>query len=296
MWNNRNKSDKISCLNTINEIVFLKNTMNKKKFEWKQPESHDIIITPYWLLGFIEGEGYFSISRKTYQISFGISQTKKEINVLKKIREFLLNLPGNYKLSRINSKIICLDMEKEGRRTSKPMCRITVSVKDYLYNVLIPLLDNLVWFSKKEKDYKDWKIILNLKKEGKHFLTEGQILIEYIYLRMNQRRLSSSSPTILPLNLNERIFTLLNAPSNYEIHKNGKIFIKSKGIYLKGIGTISIEVFNMIGIKVNTFNSRLECAKYFNLSDSTIGNRLNDGKPIYYNNNNFIVKRVVVLP
>lgn len=296
LWNNRDKKDEINNLNIKNEIVSLKNSMNKKKIGWKQSDNHKIVITPYWLLGFVEGEGSFSINRKSYQLTFSLGQNAKELDVLIKIQEFLLNLPGNYKLSRSNIKIIYLEVQKKGYRTSKPMARISVSMKEYLNNVLVPLFDSLVWFSKKEKDYKDWKIVLNFKNEGKHFMKEGQELIEFIYLRMNQRRLSSNISCKIPTNLNERISILLKAPSNYEIHKNGKIYIKSKGTYLKGIGTINIEVFNKEGVLINKFNSRSECARYFNLSDTTIGNRLNDNKAIYYNNQYFIIKRAIIYP
>jgi hypothetical protein len=52
-----------------------------------------------------------------------------------------------------------------------------------------------------------------------------------------------------------RVLNLLAASSNYEIQSDGKILIKSSGEYLKGRGSISIEVLDDKGLIVNNFNS-----------------------------------------
>jgi len=45
-------------------ILSLKEQMNDKRNSFVMPVDHIINITPYWLLGFIEGEAWFHI-RKT---------------------------------------------------------------------------------------------------------------------------------------------------------------------------------------------------------------------------------------
>jgi len=80
---------------------------------------------------------------------------------------------------------------------------------------------------------------------------------------MNRNRLSTVSPQPKEIDIEERIQKLLAAPSNYEIHPNGKILIKSSGIYLKGRGNISIEVFDDEGLLVYDFDSIKECALFF---------------------------------
>lgn len=40
--------------------------MNKKRINFEQAAGHQIKITPYWLLGLIEGEGYFSVVTKDF--------------------------------------------------------------------------------------------------------------------------------------------------------------------------------------------------------------------------------------
>ena len=36
--------------------------MNTKRTNYKMAEEHSIKITPYWLLGFAEGEGSFNVT------------------------------------------------------------------------------------------------------------------------------------------------------------------------------------------------------------------------------------------
>jgi len=153
------------------------------------------------------------------------------------------------------------------------MVKIQIYKSDYIKNVLVPFFDNLNWLSKKKLDYLDWKTVLYLKTQGKHFLPEGQNLIFSIFNRMNQNRLSTNQISDnKDLNLENKIKDLLDAPSNYEIHPNGKIFIKSSGLYLKGRGNINVQMFNEQGLLVNYFDSILDCASFFNfnLSPRTI--------------------------
>lgn len=115
------------------------------------PLNHSIKITPYWLLGFIEGEGYFSVAATGYQrLEFGIGQTLSELSVLEAIKQFLLNLPGSYNISKVDTNVVGLNIDKKAKNdNSKPMAKIQIYKTDYINNVLIPFLDNLFWLSKK---------------------------------------------------------------------------------------------------------------------------------------------------
>ena len=42
-----------------NKILLFKNKMNFKRLNFEMPTDHNINITPYWLLGYIEGESSF---------------------------------------------------------------------------------------------------------------------------------------------------------------------------------------------------------------------------------------------
>lgn len=72
------------------------------------------------------------------------------------------------------------------------------------------------------------------------------------------------------ISLDERVSKLLSTPSNFEIQQDGKILIKSLGVYLKGRGNIGVVVLNEKGESVYSFNSIKECALFFYVSDTII--------------------------
>ena len=59
----------------------------------------------------------------------------------------------------------------QARNNSKPKTRITIINLKYISKVFIPFLDKLTFFfcSKKGLDYKDWKIVTQLRLEKKTF-------------------------------------------------------------------------------------------------------------------------------
>lgn len=272
--------------------------MNSNRIDFKQPEDHSIKISPYWLLGFVEGEGYFSvIIRKTeIALEFGISQASCDVDVLKAIQNFLLDLPGKYHITRKDTNVVSLSVENKAKNNnSKTLSKVKIRKTDFITNVLLPFFDNLIWLSKKEKDYQDWRLILNIKNQGKHFTDEGKELIFLISKRMNLNRLStnlleSKSETI---SLYERVSKLLSTPSNYEIQPDGKILIKSSGVYLKGRGNIGVVVLNEKGEPVYNFYSIQECALFFNISVTIVNWRLNKGSSLEHNGHKLFFKRVV---
>ena len=68
--------------------------MNKQR-TWFQlpPDSHKYLITPYWLLGFVEGEGSFSIHPRDLVLTFSITQSIIDLSLMEAIKYFLNNLP-----------------------------------------------------------------------------------------------------------------------------------------------------------------------------------------------------------
>lgn len=264
----------------LNKILALKSSMNKKRVSFELPSNHFIKITPYWLLGFVKAEGFFSVATTGYQrLEFGIGQTLSELPVLEAIKQFLLNLPGSFDITRADNNPVGLNINKKPKNENyKPMAKIQIYKTDYIVNVLVPFFNSLNWISKKKLDYRDWKLILNIKSQGKHFTAEGKNVIYLISKRMNKNRLSTNTKLkslslahstkgegMVENYIEEKILSLLNEPSNYEIHPNGKIWIKSIGAYLKGRGNIKLEVLDDRGLLYNSFNSIKECAIFLKL-------------------------------
>lgn len=286
LYNNNKETKKI-----LNIIFSLKESMNKKRINFELPSNHFIKITPYWLLGFVEAEGYFSVaSTGYYRLEFGIGQTLTELPVLEAIKNFLLNLPGGYTITRVDTNPVGLNIDKKPKNEkSKPMVKIQVYKTDYIKNVLIPFFDNLNWLSKKKLDYIDWKLILTIKTQGKHFTEQGKEVIYLISKRMNRYRLSTNRVLqIISKNTLEavqhKILNVLKEASNYEIHPNGKVWVKSIGAYLKGRGNIKIEALDDKGLLFYSFNSIKDCASFFRVSERTINRRLDNSKPFLFAN------------
>lgn len=96
--------------------------------------------------------------------------------------------------SKSNTLQFNLDSKAKNER-SNIMRRVSVFFSSYILNVLVPFLDNLDWHSKKELDYKDWKLILilNLKQKGWHLSDLGKEVITSIINIMNNKRLSTNT-------------------------------------------------------------------------------------------------------
>lgn len=133
-----------------------------------------------------------------------------------------------------------------------------------------------------------------IKNKGLHFIEEGKEEISMIANIMNRNRLSTNKDTKSETDssLDNKIEYLLNQPSNYETHSNGKILIKSLGVYLKGRGEVKIEVFDENNCLVRDFPSIKATAFYFNTSERSIIRKLDNGDNILFNCQYFTLKRV----
>jgi hypothetical protein len=98
------------------------------------------------LLGFIEGDGSFSVSTsKSFPLRFNIVQSiieKKE--VLEAIKLFLLELSGKFKTKRINSNPIQIIEEKNSKlyENRKLMLNLNINDHSFLSHIIVPFLIN----------------------------------------------------------------------------------------------------------------------------------------------------------
>lgn len=317
LYNNRYNLKRNLSLNDkillFNKIRSLKNSMNSFRTDFIFPKSHKIIITPYWLLGFVEGDGSFSVSTSpSISLRFNIVQTKSEQKVLEAIRFFLLELIGEIKLRTIKSNPIQIIENFNSERDLKPKLNLNINDHSILSNILVPFFNKLNFLSKKGLDYKDWKLLLELKTGGWHLSKEGSNLIIALSKHMNNNRLSSNlslgevntqkscNEEILDYSLIiNKIKNLLKQPSNFEIYPDGKIFIKSELKFWKGRGNVEIEVFNNKNLLIYSFENLDSTAKFFNVSKHIIKYRLNTGKPLISEsqneNNEVYFKRAIKL-
>lgn len=172
----------------------LREGMNKGRY-YEIYKGDNIKITKYWLLGFIEGEGSFNFQKKGFAVAFTLGQVSRDKPLLEKIVEFLKSHSG--KLYTKESFLTIYDKAKENTINQNPYSEIRSSSLYFLREVLVPLLSDLNWRSKKYKDFKDWTLVLDLKAAGLHTTSEGKELILKIYSQMNNNRLSTKPPDVI---------------------------------------------------------------------------------------------------
>lgn len=181
----------------LDQILKIKNGMNANRTNFNFPSDHNIVISPHWLLGLIEGEGTFTLDRKEFRPGFYIGLSQVQLPVLEKIKEFLENNLGfdKYSMFKLNNSscIAITRCENDSKENSKPMVRLLVRNVNVLRNYLIPFLDNMTFISKKGKDFRDFKVICNALYNGIHRNEEIKSLIIKLSYSMNNYRLSTNS-------------------------------------------------------------------------------------------------------
>lgn len=277
-------SSRLKTPEMIKEVEKIRCNMNSQRFDFSLPESYKIRITSNWILGFVEGEGSFSL-RKDYNLTLSIGQSIKDLALMKAIKDFFDNLGKNGCDLNDVTRLSC---------HSDGMVYLTINRLDYITKVLIPFFDTFTLRSKKEKDYKDWKTVLKLRNLGLHYTEKGLKVINLIISQMNNYRLSSNKCTA-PVDralLQVEIDTLLNGPSNFEKREDGRIFIKSLDRYYTNRINIKVELKDENGNLLNTFDSMADCAKYLGISPMTVAKRIQTGKPVLFENKSVYVNKV----
>jgi hypothetical protein len=93
------------------------------------------------LLGFVEGEGSFYISKSNnFSLGFNICQSNRDLTLMEEIKTYMLRLPG---LSNKNSDFIHLSITKAPNYKTFDMVYLKIYHLEYINKVLIPFLDSM---------------------------------------------------------------------------------------------------------------------------------------------------------
>lgn len=286
-------SSRLKTQDTLDKVESLRLEMNSLRVDFTLPSSHSIRITPYWFLGFVEGDGSFYI-RKGFAVSFNIAQSAKDLILMEAVKDYLNNLAGSLKIRVELDGAVKLSFKK-----SSNMIYLIIHRSDYISQVLIPFFDSLTWESKKELDYLDWKTIFKLRNLGLHYTDEGVKVLNSILEGMNNNRLTTSGVTITAEQretLKRDVARLLEGPSNFEIKEDGRILIKSLNKYYSNKAKIRLELVDGNGETIKSFVSAVDCAKFLKVSKMTISLKLRNGKPILFDNKLVSIKKSLDMP
>jgi hypothetical protein len=286
----RRNSDLKIRLNSINKIIELKNNMNKKRTEFKLPLNH-IKISPYWLLGFIEGEGSFYLNRSNLTPTFSLSLTQLQKPVIEKIIIFLAsNLDFHSYFKATSTKLFNLSIEKP-RNGANGIVKLKISQIDYLFNIFIPFLKTLKFQSKKKLDFNDFKYITTLIYQGKHFMPEIREFIVEISNTMNNLRLSTFNKSDLSLQEGKGANLIIISSQDYLQQKEK--YLNLPAVYIKNnegqiINSITKEIVRdtyvieviKLDNSLSIYPSIKDCALAYEISRSTIYLKLKSGEPL----------------
>jgi hypothetical protein len=173
-------SSKLKSPELILEIGQIKDGMNRGRIYFSMPSEHYYRITPYWLLGFVEGNGSFFIRRKNYQLYF-IVQHSRDYELMNKIADFLYNLPFINKETMLKSSIRISESSVPSKLSSKSSqmdsgdnnhnnsaTYLVIDHSDLIKFVIIPFFSSMTWRSKKFLDFEDFSLVFKLKEQGHH--------------------------------------------------------------------------------------------------------------------------------
>lgn len=275
-----NRQDTLSK-SLSNLILKIKEGMNTGRKSFSMPKDHQLKVTKYWLLGLIEGEGSFNLSRANLIPNFQLLFTGAQKPLLEEIKNHFINNLNfdEYSLWKINNSSIISINDISARGNSKPTVRLLIKDVRFLNNYIIPYLSSMPFISKKGYDFKDFSLICKLLYVGAHEDVNIRTLTLQLSLGMNKFRLSSykgakdKSLTSKELELLNNAITLKNSlGSGY----------KNSVVYFLNISNNDLIV-----------DSLTEAANLLNISSDTLRKLLAKNNEEAKVNNN-LVKRIKI--
>lgn len=280
----------------IAQILEFKNNMNTSRSNFSMRENH-IIITRSWLLGLIEGDGSFSLGRVTLEPVFSIKLTEKQLPVLIKIKEYLENNLGFdlYSMHKLKcSAIITISLER-ARNNCKPLVTLMIKNVHFLNNYLTPFFKDMVFLTKKGKDFNDFKIICRAVYDGAHRRDEIKSLILKLSYTMNSYRLSTYPEVVADLSENERNLLINAAPTIEHLSDGRQRDIVTKKVVHRRSSSCIYEIIKPTG-EILRMPNLAEAAKVVGVGFNTLKKHLEiellEGNLLEYNNH--IIKRIPV--
>lgn len=288
LYNNRTSKE------VLNQILDIKNSMNTQRINFKPSQ---VNISKSWLLGFIEGDGSFSLGRTAMEPVFSIKLTESGLPLLIEIKKYLENNLGfdSYSMQKLNSSSIIAIGKNKAINNSKPLATLTIKNIHFLNNYLIPFLNEsgCKFISKKGLDFNDFKIICKAIYIGAHRIKRIKDLIIKLSFTMNNYRLSTYLGTVESISISE-INEIINAKATIEHLSDGRqIDIETKKLIHRRSSSSIYKIIKYSGeilIKPNLAESAKELGIGFNTLKKQLENQIKSG--VEYKGN--IIKRIGV--
>ena len=270
------------------KIVNIKNNMNKKRnnfFNYILPDYKD--LSPYWLVGFVEGDGCFCISKM--KAHFYLIQ--KDSQILNVICKFLVYICDKEKLiNDINdfNNLVSTVFKVPNVRLKKnvnPVHTFSITDQDIIYQYIGPFFAKRQMLSRKGFDFYIWLICIHLIIHGYSKTRDGKLLIIHLSKNMNNTRysnvlLTNGNTPFSFLSLYKSLITVFSEKAPFNLYSNTKHKdlaekYKSEGsrkvLYLKLGYSVFVYKDNNL-IKGSPFSSYKEVNKLLNIPLFKIAN------------------------
>lgn len=170
----------------LKKVLSMKSGMNSQRKNFDNSELPKRTLTPYRLLGFVEGDGTFCLPNLVP--TFGIKQHSKNIDFLYEISKFLNNLPYKPQIGpnfdKLNTKPT---PGVHDPNLDTGMSSLSVTNILQLYNYILPFFKSLTFRSRKATDFQYWEVAVKLKALGYNTKPEGKESILEISKYINKR-------------------------------------------------------------------------------------------------------------
>ena len=234
----------------------------------------NININDYWLGGFIDGDGSFSITNTSPRLKF--ENDIREFDLFNSIQDYL----SACGLGKVN-----IILPRKNRGNSRSMCALEIRNINDLINIIIPKFNSFKITtindiqklnSKKSMSFKLWCYLVKIIYYGYHNIEEGLALLNSIKETLNKL---STSDTFKKVDLSSyeiKFNGLFDHPSPYEI-KNGIRFIRGTDkLVSDNVKIISVDQNS--GIRLE-FSSISNFSKALKIDRQTIKRYLMKGEP-----------------
>lgn len=281
----------------INQILDIKNNMNNSRKNLEillcagGKGGAEFNISKEWLLGFIEGDGSFSLSRNTMEPVFSIKLSESQLSLLNAIKEYLKNNLGldTYSLNKLEYSSVISIGKGKAVNNSKPLATLTIKNTHFLNNVFMPFASPLLtsewgggneeskFISKKGLDFKDFKIICHGIFIGAYRTERIKGLLIKLSMTMNNFRLSDYKGEKVKISLAE-MNEILDASETIEHLSDGReLDINTKKLIHRRSSSSVFEILKPSGeilIKPNLADSAKEIGVGFNTLKRQLDNHI----------------------
>jgi len=153
----------------------------------KLPLKKSNLYSDSWLSGFIDSDGSFSVLHTKTENGAKKRKITCRLRIEQRILDPITGEDYSQVLTDIANFLNCSLLTRKQKSTGNEYYTLTASSKISL-EILKDYLDKYPLFSSKYLDYKDWKEIVILILDNKHYTEEGLIKTDSVRSSMNRQR------------------------------------------------------------------------------------------------------------